>query len=1047
MAKVTIGIPVYNGADTIHRALDCLLAQNFSDFELIISDNASTDGTQEICESYAARDSRVRYIRHAENLGASMNFRFALFEAHTPYFMWAAADDLWAPSFIARHLEVLEADPGVVLSQSRVLFTRDGLPLNLSTGTYALTADHLSNVVTYLTNPADNSRYYGLFRTEALKRVFPLRSFFSLDWAVAVSTLRYGRHHEIADVLMIRDTTEAADYERGVARDHRLWLWRIFPMLHMTIWLLRKRMVPVNGAVLLRLAKLNLYMHLRFGMYRWNRAADLYLANNSVRQSLNALLAPGLRGRIRDSWKRAKQGVVAGIYAVWRALPITLRQRQALKRAVMRLVTARRPAVPAVRAEIAEPAAGEAAAVPVRQMPPLPSFGWRMPKPAAEGQARLAVVVVARDRILNTLALIDSLATAQGEGEQEVAMELVLADNGSADISGELFRTLPGIRYQRTEATVPFATAANAAIQATSAEVLVFPEQTLRVGQDYLRQCLMGTGHNSLIGPQLRNWDGFLDAAGGVASVNGGLRGYGAGQSGDEPAFLYARAVDYCPGAFSVRRNILIPLGGFSTDYTTFEISALDICTRLHAIGGEVNYWPAAIVSDWSGVRRQGDARIPLGDAVMAAEWARFLERNYDRLPVDNEANFTAGDRSRGMRLLIIDADTPQPDMSSGSVLALNLIRMLGDLGFRVTFVPESNMAYAGAYTQALQAMGVDVVYAPLCNSVDELLKRRGAEFDVVVLSRAYIAERYMDKTREFAPQAKIIFNTVDLHFVREIREAQLHNDPRMLAEARKTEVSELASIAKADATIVLSTYEDQLLRAKLPSARIFVVPLLFDIPERLERSSPDHRYDIMFVGTYQHPPNRDAAIYFAREIWPLVRPQLPEARFLVVGSSVTPDIRALAGNGVEVVGYVEDLDALLASCRLTVAPVRYGAGLKGKVASSLMVGVPVVATSLGVEGTPMTNGVDVMIADDPESFAEAVVRVYRDPDLWQQLATAGFAFVRREYAIDANVHRVRAVVEGAGVTIPPRFSRAAAGHASLPVAMATEGEVEHEPR
>jgi glycosyltransferase involved in cell wall biosynthesis len=267
-----------------------------------------------------------------------------------------------------------------------------------------------------------------------------------------------------------------------------------------------------------------------------------------------------------------------------------------------------------------------------------------------------------------------------------------------------------------------------------------------------------------------------------------------------------------------------------------------------------------------------------------------------------------------------------------------------------------------------------------------------------------------------------------------------------MMAEARRTEASELNSIANADATIVLSTYEEKLLREILPSARIHVVPLLFDIPERLAPVSPEGRNNIMFVGTYQHPPNCDAAIYFAREIWPLVRPYLPEARFLVVGSSVTPEISALAGDGVEVLGFVEDLDAVLATCRLTVAPVRYGAGLKGKVASSLMVGVPVVSTPLGVEGTPVRNGVDIMIADDPQSFAEAVIRVYRDPALWRQLSSAGFEFVRREYAIDANVHRVRAVVEGAGVKLPCKHGRGP-GKGVVPEIAAAEAAMAHAPR
>src|SRR5947209_6101570 len=121
-ATVTIGMPVYNAASTIRATLDSLLAQTYRDFLLIISDNASSDNTEEICREYTAHDRRIRYVRQATNLGGAMNFRSVLFEACTPYFMWAAGDDLWAPTFVERTLAFLETHPDYVCCQSRVLF-------------------------------------------------------------------------------------------------------------------------------------------------------------------------------------------------------------------------------------------------------------------------------------------------------------------------------------------------------------------------------------------------------------------------------------------------------------------------------------------------------------------------------------------------------------------------------------------------------------------------------------------------------------------------------------------------------------------------------------------------------------------------------------------------------------------------------------------------------------------------------------------------------------------------------------------------------------
>ena len=191
MSTITIGMPVYNGAATIQAALDSLLDQSFDDFVLVISDNCSTDETGMICRSYAERDKRITYVRQPVDLAATMNFRFVLFEARTPYFMWAAADDRWAPDFIARNLAMLEQDPKAVASQSKVLFTVCGVASHLSNGTYPLPYDPGRNVAEYFSNVTDNSRYYGVFRTAALQAVFPPRNFFALDWAVAAATLRH----------------------------------------------------------------------------------------------------------------------------------------------------------------------------------------------------------------------------------------------------------------------------------------------------------------------------------------------------------------------------------------------------------------------------------------------------------------------------------------------------------------------------------------------------------------------------------------------------------------------------------------------------------------------------------------------------------------------------------------------------------------------------------------------------------------------------------------------------------------------------------------
>ena len=195
-------------------------------------------------------------------------------------------------------------------------------------------------------------------------------------------------------------------------------------------------------------------------------------------------------------------------------------------------------------------------------------------------------------------------------------------------------------------------------------------------------------------------------------------------------------------------------------------------------------------------------------------------------------------DRMSAGRVLYIDADSPTPDQNAGSAYSLNIIRILNEFGFRVTFVPDSNFKYRGKYTDTLQAMGVEAIYAPFYHNVRDLLIDKNGNFELVVLCRVEIASQYLDLVRQLAPRARIVFNTVDLHFLRELRGAELLDKPELFARARSTQRAEIASIGKADATIVLTNEEADIIRHEAPCALIHVIPLVPD-PDKLCRTHP----------------------------------------------------------------------------------------------------------------------------------------------------------------------------------------------------------------
>jgi len=261
--RLTVGMPLYNNGHTIERALDSLVRQSLRAFCLVISDDGSTDRTVEICTEYAKRDSRIKVVRQPRNLNYG-NFRYVLQRASTPFFMFAAGDDYWHPDYAARMIEALECEPAAVCAVSRVAFVKGDSIVHRDAGTTPLCGDAQANIVAFLSDPASNSRLYGVFRTDVAKRAFPARDFHAFDWAFAVGTLREGIHLEVPEILMWRDSTEPDRYIELVRRDaHSVWT-RLFPMVPLTIDVVGRLAVPMTFPLFRQLVWLNAFFHIQY---------------------------------------------------------------------------------------------------------------------------------------------------------------------------------------------------------------------------------------------------------------------------------------------------------------------------------------------------------------------------------------------------------------------------------------------------------------------------------------------------------------------------------------------------------------------------------------------------------------------------------------------------------------------------------------------------------------------------------------------------------------------------------------------------------------
>ena len=593
-----------------------------------------------------------------------------------------------------------------------------------------------------------------------------------------------------------------------------------------------------------------------------------------------------------------------------------------------------------------------------------------------------------------------------GANAPKVPFEVIVVDDCSPDNSAEVLQNIRGIRLIRNEKNQGFISSCNAGAKVAQGDYLCFLNNDTEVKQGWLDELLRtfsefpGTG---LAGSKLVYTDGRLQEAGGIIWQDGSAWNFGRFQDPSLPVYNYAREVDYCSGAsIMVPGSLFRELGGFDEHYLPAYCEDSDLALKIRDKGYRVIYQPLSTVIHYEGITSGTD--ITQGTKAYQIENSKKLFERWQARLSSHQANGVdadnAKDRMAKRRVLVLDHCTPTPNQDAGSVTVFNLLLLLREMDFQVTFIPEDNFLYMPEYTTALQRVGVEVLYAPYVTSVEQHLKECGGRYDLAFLFRPAVVERNIKAIRKNCHRVKVLFHTVDLHFLRMQREAELLNDKAKMKLAKEMKQREFSAMRAADATIVHSTAELELLRPEFPNEKISVFPLIMDV-QGTSRGFLDRR-DIVFVGGYQHTPNIDAVQFLVSEIMPLLRKQLPGVRFYAVGSKPPAEIEKLACEDVIITGFVEDLTPLLDKMRVSVAPLRYGAGIKGKIGSAMAVGLPVVATSLAAEGMSLTDGENILVADGAEAFASTVVRLYEDEALWKKLSTAGLEFADQAWGAEA---------------------------------------------
>jgi O-antigen biosynthesis protein len=604
--------------------------------------------------------------------------------------------------------------------------------------------------------------------------------------------------------------------------------------------------------------------------------------------------------------------------------------------------------------------------------------------------------------VFNQLRFTEACLASIQEHPDEQSIEVIVVDDCSRDNTREVLGKVPGVVYLRNENNVGFVASCNYGASRARGKYLLFLNNDTLVKPGWL-SALLETfelePQAGLVGSKLVYPDGRLQEAGGIIWRDGSGWNRGKFDYAYKPEYNYLREVDYCSAAcLIIPKRLFEQVGGFDNRYAPGYYEDTDLAFRIREAGFKVLYQPLSEVIHYEGATGGTDLSVgakkyqQVNKNTFAEKWAAVLQTK----PVSGDIAGLEKPRPGQQRILVIDHHVPMFDRDSGSLRMFQILNLLHHLGHKLTFIPD-NLAANEPYSSELRRRGIEVVARPFVTSVTEHLRSQGTKYDIIVLSRCGTAKKHVADARSFAPQSRLIFDTVDLHFLRTAREAEIVNDPTRRLLANKTQQEEYGLIRHADETWVVSEAERELLQRDFPDAGIEIVSNIVEIHEPTTAFA--ERANFLFIGSFLHPPNIDAVLYFTNEIYPLVAECLASAKFYIVGEKAPPEVLALASDNIILTGPIPDVRALFDSVKLSIAPLRYGAGVKGKINQSMGLGVPVVATSIAVEGMSLIHEQDVLVADTPIAFARSLVLLYQSEDTWNRLSQNGLEKTKLLYS------------------------------------------------
>ncbi|MEL6928514.1 MAG: tetratricopeptide repeat protein [Cyanobacteria bacterium J06600_6] len=605
----------------------------------------------------------------------------------------------------------------------------------------------------------------------------------------------------------------------------------------------------------------------------------------------------------------------------------------------------------------------------------------------------VSIIIPVYNQLDYTLKCLKAIAVNL---DKSLPVEIILVNDCSTDQTDEVISPLTAVNLINQKTNQGFIYSCNAGAAAAKGQYIYFLNNDTEIKPNCIASLVevldadetVGAVGSKLIYPQ-----GSLQEAGGIIWQDASGWNYGRQENPYAPEYNYLRPVDYCSGAsLMVRKAVFEQLNGFERNFAPAYYEDTDLCFAIrHQLGMKVMYQPKSVVIHYEGISSgtsvtSGTKKYQAVNAIkFKQKWQAQLQKDY----LANEGNknvLLAARKYFGNRtILVVDSYMPSYDRESGSRRLFELLKIFKGLGYHVIFAADNGVREE-PYASVLQDLQIEVLYTQdgYGTAIEEQIESRLDLIDLAWICRPELNQKYapiVDKK----PEIKLIYDTIDLHYLRLKRARALNPEHCTKSAWIEMQAQELKMAHQADLTITVTAIEQEILSHQAVD-NVAVIP---NVHTPYEGDIPDFesRAGILFIGSYNHLPNVDAVIWLCEEVMPLVWQSHPEIKVTLLGNNPSPEVLVLASDRVDVTGYIDDVSPYFLSHKLSVSPLRYGAGMKGKIGQSLEYGLPVVSTNIGTEGMNLIPERHILEANEAAEFARQIIRLYTNAPLWNLIS------------------------------------------------------------